>query len=125
MVIKLAPTALEDDASVCPHSMLMPGCVLGSRATLLDNSQVLKGEAVPTGERWAGLPAMNCPSTPLPLRLEQELTEVRSDSAALVDDDDNDEEEWLSFVFCFQYFSYHEYQYLYFQCLLNILYLIQ
>merc|ERR1719353_1539778 len=42
MVIKLAPTVLEDEASVCPHSMLMPGCVLGRRATLLDNSQVLK-----------------------------------------------------------------------------------
>ena len=60
MVIKLAPTIAEDGAAVLPHSMLMPGCVLGAGATLLENSQVLKGEHVPAREVWAGLPAMGC-----------------------------------------------------------------
>ena len=76
MVIKLAPTVVEEEAAVCPHSMLMPGCVLGKGAVLLENSQVLKGEAVPARERWAGLPAMKCPAMPLPAALERQLSAV-------------------------------------------------
>lgn len=82
MVIKLAPTVLEEGAAVCPHSMLMPGCVLGRGAMLLDNSQVLKGEAVPPGERWAGLPAMRCPAAPLPPEVTRQLTAVSEQGAA-------------------------------------------
>jgi len=76
LVIKLAPTVVEEEAAVCPHSMLMPGCVLGKGAVLLENSQVLKGEAVPARERWAGLPAMKCPAMPLPAALERQLSAV-------------------------------------------------
>mmetsp|Transcript_17747 Transcript_17747/g.39147 ORF Transcript_17747/g.39147 Transcript_17747/m.39147 type:complete len:470 (-) Transcript_17747:198-1607(-) len=63
MVIKNAPTYLGDYTSVCSHSMAMPGSVLCEGAVLLEHSQVLKGDTVPDGQVWAGMPAEAIPTT--------------------------------------------------------------
>jgi len=60
MVIKLAPTHIEQGACLLPGSFAMPGTVLEEEAVLLEHSQVLKGETVPRGEVWAGMPAARC-----------------------------------------------------------------
>mmetsp|Transcript_112111 Transcript_112111/g.322250 ORF Transcript_112111/g.322250 Transcript_112111/m.322250 type:complete len:153 (+) Transcript_112111:3-461(+) len=60
MVIKLAPVRIESGACLCPFSFAMPGSVMEQDAVLLEHSQVLKGEAVPAGDVWAGTPAGKC-----------------------------------------------------------------
>ena len=57
MVIKLAPVKIGAGATMRNGSVLMPGGEMEPRSVLLDQSQVLKGETVPAGEVWAGLPA--------------------------------------------------------------------
>jgi non-ribosomal peptide synthetase-like protein len=57
MVIKLAPTVVGAGATIRNGSVLMPGGEMEPWSMLLDQSQVLKGETVPAGEVWAGLPA--------------------------------------------------------------------
>jgi hypothetical protein len=57
MVIKLAPVTVGKGGTMRNASMLMPGATLGERASILELSQVLKGEAAGAGEVWAGLPA--------------------------------------------------------------------
>jgi len=60
MVIKLAATKLGNNVTMCPASFAMPGSVLEDRCVLLEHTQVLKGETVPAGEVWAGMPAAMC-----------------------------------------------------------------
>jgi acetyltransferase-like isoleucine patch superfamily enzyme len=60
MIIKLAPTTIHKDVSICNFSFTMPGSTLMPDSSLLENSQVLKGETVPSGEVWAGMPATRC-----------------------------------------------------------------
>jgi acetyltransferase-like isoleucine patch superfamily enzyme len=57
MVIKLAPVIVGPGATIRNGSVLMPGGEMEPCSVLLDQSQVLKGETVPAGEVWAGLPA--------------------------------------------------------------------
>lgn len=57
MVIKLAPVVVGPGATIGNGSVLMPGGEMEACSVLLDQSQVLKGETVPAGEVWAGLPA--------------------------------------------------------------------
>jgi len=67
MVIKLAPVRIHSGACLCPFSFAMPGSVVEENAVLLEHTQVLKGETVPEGEVWAGIPAARCqPTAPLP-----------------------------------------------------------
>jgi len=60
MVIKLAPTRLGDGVAMLPGSFAMPGSVIEDEAVLMEHTQVLKGEVVPKGEVWAGMPAAGC-----------------------------------------------------------------
>lgn len=60
MVIKLAATKIGSGVTMCPASFAMPGSVLERNAVLLEHTQVLKGEVVPQGEVWAGMPAARC-----------------------------------------------------------------
>jgi acetyltransferase-like isoleucine patch superfamily enzyme len=57
MLLTLAPTRIADDASMLNASFAMPGASIEANSMILENSQVLKGETVPQGEIWAGLPA--------------------------------------------------------------------
>ena len=57
MVLKLAPVHYQKGASTRAHSCLMPGGTMEQNSTLLEVSQVLKGETVPAGQTWGGLPA--------------------------------------------------------------------
>jgi amino acid adenylation domain-containing protein len=57
MVIKLAPVTVGRGCCVRSGSVVMPGGELSTGATLMENSQVLKGETVPPGKTFAGLPA--------------------------------------------------------------------
>eukprot|EP00927_Polykrikos_kofoidii_P034277 TRINITY_DN29101_c0_g1_i1.p1 TRINITY_DN29101_c0_g1~~TRINITY_DN29101_c0_g1_i1.p1 ORF type:complete len:1726 (+),score=207.86 TRINITY_DN29101_c0_g1_i1:73-5178(+) len=60
MIIKLSATKVHRGASILPSAFSSPGTVVGEDAVLLEQTQVLKGETVPTGEVWAGLPASQC-----------------------------------------------------------------
>jgi len=52
-----APVTVGPGATIRNGSVLMPGGEMEACSVLLDQSQVLKGETVPAGEAWAGLPA--------------------------------------------------------------------
>ena len=58
MVLKLAPVCYQKGVSTRANSVLMPGGIMEENSTLLEESQVLKGETVPAGQTWAGLPAV-------------------------------------------------------------------
>ncbi|MDH3913231.1 MAG: amino acid adenylation domain-containing protein [Rhodospirillales bacterium] len=58
MVLKLAPATTGRRCSLRGGAVMMPGASMEDGATLLEQSQVLKGETVPAGEVWAGLPAV-------------------------------------------------------------------
>merc|ERR1719353_1939021 len=57
MVLKVADVRIGDYAAMCAKSVVMPGGELQTGALLLDESQVLKGDAVPENECWSGQPA--------------------------------------------------------------------
>ncbi|MEM7236179.1 MAG: hypothetical protein AAF517_28705, partial [Planctomycetota bacterium] len=57
MVLKLAPVQLGDRSTLRSYSVVMPGGTMEERSTLLEQSQVLKGETVNSDSVWAGLPA--------------------------------------------------------------------
>jgi len=57
MVLKMVPVKLKTGSCMQQHSFVMPGAELGEGALLFEESQVLKGEAVPSREIWAGNPA--------------------------------------------------------------------
>ena len=57
MVLKLAPVYYHKGCSTRSNAVLMPGGAMEPYSTLLEESQVLKGETVPAGQVWAGLPA--------------------------------------------------------------------
>lgn len=60
MVIKLATTRIGDGVAMLPGSFAMPGSIVEDEAVLMEHTQVLKGETVPRGEVWAGMPASAC-----------------------------------------------------------------
>jgi amino acid adenylation domain-containing protein len=57
MVLKLAPARTGRGCTLRGGAVLMPGAAMEEGAVLLEQSQVLKGETVPAGTVWAGLPA--------------------------------------------------------------------
>merc|ERR1712100_746740 len=57
MVLKMVPVKLGSDSSMQEHSFVMPGAELAEGAVLFEESQVLKGEYVPSNEVWGGNPA--------------------------------------------------------------------
>ena len=57
MVLKLAPVYYHKGASTRSNAVLMPGGTMEQYSTLMEESQVLKGETVPCGQTWSGLPA--------------------------------------------------------------------
>jgi len=57
MVLKMVPVTLGAYSTMQRHSFVMPGAELGEGATLFEESQVLKGEVVPSDEIWACNPA--------------------------------------------------------------------
>lgn len=65
MVLKLAPVYYQKGVSCRANSVLMPGCTMEQNSTLLEESQVLKGETVPAGQTWGGLPAEPINDEPL------------------------------------------------------------
>eukprot|EP00913_Durusdinium_trenchii_P010355 g9709.t1 len=73
MVIKLAPTRIADGAALLPGSFAMPGSEIEDEAVLMEHTQVLKGETVPSREVWAGMPASSCRPVP---KTEHSATEA-------------------------------------------------
>lgn len=57
MVVKFAPVSIGDGCHMGANSICMPGGAMHKRSTLLQGSQVLKGEIVGKYEVWRGLPA--------------------------------------------------------------------
>jgi non-ribosomal peptide synthetase-like protein len=57
MVLKMVPVKLGSYSTMQRHSFVMPGAELGEGAVLFEESQVLKGEVVPSNEIWSGNPA--------------------------------------------------------------------
>ena len=57
MVLKLAPVYYHKGCTTRSNAVLMPGGAMEPHSVLLEESQVLKGETVPSGQVWAGLPA--------------------------------------------------------------------
>ena len=57
MVLKLAPVYYQKGCTTRSNAVLMPGGTMEPHSILLEESQVLKGESVPSGQVWAGLPA--------------------------------------------------------------------
>lgn len=65
MVIKLAAVLLADDTTLLEEGIVMPGAKVERGGLLLEKSQVLKGETLPAGEVWEGLPAERREGSPL------------------------------------------------------------
>ena len=57
MVVKFAPVSIGAGCSMRAESVCMPGATMEPCGVLVQGSQVLKGETVPGGEVWSGLPA--------------------------------------------------------------------
>merc|ERR1712098_466622 len=57
MVMKLEDVRFEAGCSSMGGSVVMPGGQMEPWSTLIEHSQVLKGETVPTGRAFGGLPA--------------------------------------------------------------------
>jgi carbonic anhydrase/acetyltransferase-like protein (isoleucine patch superfamily) len=57
MVLKLAPVYYHKGCTTRSNAVLMPGGTIEPHSILLEESQVLKGETVPSGQVWTGLPA--------------------------------------------------------------------
>ena len=57
MVLKLAPVYYQKGCTTRSNAVLMPGGTMEPHSILLEESQVLKGESIPSGQVWAGLPA--------------------------------------------------------------------
>ena len=57
MVLKLAPVYYHKGCTARSKAFLMPGGAMEPHSTLLEESQVLKGETIPSGQVWGGLPA--------------------------------------------------------------------
>lgn len=60
MVLKFAPVRLRSGASILSGTCAMPGSTLEENVVLLEHTQVLKGDVVPAGEVWAGIPGAKC-----------------------------------------------------------------
>jgi len=63
MVMRMEPVRFEQGASCMGGSIVMPGGQMEPWSTLIEHSQVLKGEAVPAGSLFGGLPAHPLPSS--------------------------------------------------------------
>jgi hypothetical protein len=57
MVIKLVPVTVQSDCSIQGRGGVLPGGTMERGSLLMHQSQVLKGEVVPAGSTWAGIPA--------------------------------------------------------------------
>lgn len=55
-IMSMDTVTLEQGATLGPHSVILPGAVIGAHATVGPASLVMRGEAVPVGSRWSGNP---------------------------------------------------------------------
>ena len=78
MLLRFAPVKYHKGSAVYSHSCVMPGGAIGIGGLLREFSQVLKGEAIPPGETYAGLPAVHVSEAELKQReTEQEFARTR------------------------------------------------
>ncbi|MGY1843720.1 Pls/PosA family non-ribosomal peptide synthetase [Modestobacter sp. SYSU DS0875] len=81
-VMKMDHVIVRDRASVGDKSVVLYGSVVEADATIADLSLVMKGEVLPPGTAWSGIPAQKvgrAPASTLPVR------DVPSADAAAVD----------------------------------------
>ena len=57
MVIKMEHTKYLLGSTVRNMAFIFPGCTMERFSTLLEYSHILKGETIPEGECWSGIPA--------------------------------------------------------------------
>merc|ERR1711957_550332 len=62
MGLKMDEVRFETGASCMSGSLVMPGGVMEPWSTLIEHSQVLKGETVPVNRSFGGLPARPLPA---------------------------------------------------------------
>jgi non-ribosomal peptide synthetase-like protein len=55
-IMSMAPVALEEGATLGPHSVILPAGSIGAHATVGPASLVMRGESVPEGSRFSGNP---------------------------------------------------------------------
>lgn len=52
-----APVRIGSDVTIGPNALISPGCVIGSRVTIVMGSYVMPDTVIPDGETWRGNPA--------------------------------------------------------------------
>ncbi|GAA3012574.1 Pls/PosA family non-ribosomal peptide synthetase [Microbacterium aurantiacum] len=55
-IMSMDTVELQAGATLGPHSVALPGSVIGANATVGPASLVMRGETVPVGSRWSGNP---------------------------------------------------------------------
>ncbi|KAJ8613584.1 hypothetical protein CTAYLR_006155 [Chrysophaeum taylorii] len=81
MVVKFAKVTIGDGCCLNANAICMPGATMDRRSTVLEGSQVLKGETVGPREVWRGLPAAKIGDN------------VDLDRALVLRDDDDDDDD--------------------------------
>eukprot|EP00930_Biecheleria_cincta_P034322 TRINITY_DN23734_c0_g1_i1.p1 TRINITY_DN23734_c0_g1~~TRINITY_DN23734_c0_g1_i1.p1 ORF type:complete len:1701 (+),score=258.19 TRINITY_DN23734_c0_g1_i1:23-5104(+) len=89
MVMKMDEVRFERGSSCLTGSVVMPGGVMEAGSTLIDHSQVLKGDTVPEGTCFGGLPAklLHGYSVLDPQPLQDEKRRQRSEERSLLGGD--------------------------------------
>ncbi|WP_197058496.1 Pls/PosA family non-ribosomal peptide synthetase [Modestobacter caceresii] len=75
-VMKMDHVVIRDRASVGDKSVVLYGSIIEADATLADLSLVMKGEVLPAGTAWSGIPAQKvgrAPASTLPVRDDPSL----------------------------------------------------
>jgi len=84
-VMKMDHVIIRDRASVGDKSVVLYGSTIEHDATLADLSLVMKGEVLPAGTAWSGIPAQKvgrAPASTLPLRDDPALDAPAADNPA-------------------------------------------
>lgn len=55
-IMSMDAVTIERGGTLGPHSIVLPGAVIGAHATIGPASLVMRGESVPVGSRWSGNP---------------------------------------------------------------------
>ncbi|MDJ0343415.1 amino acid adenylation domain-containing protein [Streptomyces sp. H10-C2] len=63
-LMRLDTVHVGEGATLGPHSIVLPGSVLGAGACVGASSLVMRGEGVPAGSRWVGNPVAPWPQAP-------------------------------------------------------------